>query len=797
MLFEGWFFKHNFKHKILAIAILSTSLALILMSIFILIYNLSTARNELVEKVKIQADILSQNSAAALVFKDKQTAKNILRAVSKDKQISFVGLYHVKNNSLFAQYRHTAPSEKAQLQPQQLLQSPPDWRGVKINSTNIQVVSSVIWNSEEIGLILVQSELFKLQEKMFNQVLIILAIFILSILFASVLSAKLQILVTRPINKLVAATQKIAQTKDYSILAEKETEDELGLLVDSFNAMLKEIKISTDQRIAAEQSLQLSRDKLQDQVLEQTQEIRLSMEKVKQSSQAKSEFLANMSHEIRTPMNAIVGLAHLALDTELNNKQKNYMSNIDMAAKSLLSLINDILDLSKIEAQKLTIEKIPFQLDTIKNQFTSQYYFQAKEKNLEFSFDIAPKTPDVLLGDALRLTQILTNLTNNALKFTHQGFIKISVQAIEIRPESCYLQFSVQDSGIGMSQEQLPHLFEAFNQADSSTTRVYGGTGLGLSICKQLTDLMQGEIHVETQEGKGSQFIFSLPFKQCEPSCLNEYVQSKQIDDSQVEKILKGTKILLAEDSMMNQMVASELLTKVGVVVQIANNGIEALKMVQESQPQLILMDIQMPLMDGYTATQEIRKITSDSLPIIAMTANVMPEDQQKCREVGMNGHISKPIDPQELYNELITWINADTTIHSKSSPSLLSQTTQQQTILAVDDTVDNLTLLNELLGTHYLLRSVTSGKKALALVEKSAPDLILLDIMMPDMDGYEVCRQLKQNPKTADIPIIFLSSKSDSKDKAYALSLGAADYISKPLESVVLQECISTQLEL
>ncbi len=793
MWFERWFLKHSFKHKTLAIAVLSSSLALILMSVFIFIYNLSTANNELVEKIQIQADILSQNSAAALVFKDKQTAEKILTAVAKDDQISFVALYDLKNHSLFADYSNDS------LQKNALPVLPPDWRGVKYNNDNIQIVVSVIWNDEELGLILIQTELFKLRQMMINQALIILGIFILSIILAYILSTKLQKLVTDPINKLVATTQKIAGTKDYSIFAVRETEDELGLLVDSFNHMIMEIKSSTDQLIEAENALKLNRDQLQKQVSEQTQELRLSMEEAKQSSQAKSDFLANMSHEIRTPMNAIIGMSHLALQTKLSLKQKKYLQNIELSGHSLLLLINDILDLSKIEARKLTIESVPFQIETVMNNLSSQFYFQMKDKGLDLSIDIDADIPDVLLGDSLRLTQILTNLSNNALKFTQSGYVKLSVKQVELTDKLSRLEFQVIDSGIGMSKEQKEHLFEAFTQGDTSTTRLYGGTGLGLNICKHLTKMMDGELRVESDIGKGSCFIFKLPFLLCDVHVLRSYQDSLLHNSPDDLHSISGAKILLVEDNEMNQLVAQELLNNFQLSIHVANNGIEAIKMVQQENYDLVLMDIQMPLMDGYRATQQIRQLKQfKDLPIIAMTANVMNKEQNKCLDVGMNGFIAKPINPDELYSELLKWIKA--TDSSGGSQSLVVSKPEIQikhTILAVDDMPEDLALLNELIGADYNLRVAVSGKKALQLIEKSPPDLILLDVIMPEMNGYEACMQLKQNPLSSKIPIIFLTSKNGYKDKACALSLGAIDYITKPVNPSVLRSRIRTQLNL
>ncbi|MBF0448471.1 MAG: response regulator [Magnetococcales bacterium] len=375
------------------------------------------------------------------------------------------------------------------------------------------------------------------------------------------------------------------------------------------------------------------------------------------ANRAKSDFLANMSHEIRTPMNAIIGLSHLCGQTKLSSKQRDYQRKIENSAHSLLRLINDILDFSKIEAGKLSMEQRSFTLSEILDSVNATFTVKCSEKKLAFSFNSADTIPNHLIGDSFRLLQVLNNLVGNAVKFTERGRISLSVEPLEQSDQEVTLQFSIQDSGIGMTYDQIASLFQPFHQADTSITRRYGGTGLGLVISKRLVKMMGGEIRVESQPGVGSTFRFTTKMKYSKDKIV---ARSELVPLKHAKKQLSGARILLVEDNEINQQVAQEILKAMDAEVTVANNGLESVNLAIGGHFDAVLMDVQMPVMDGFAATEEIRKqISSDVLPILAMTANVMAGDREKCLKVGMNDHIAKPIEPARLYDALIRHIRA------------------------------------------------------------------------------------------------------------------------------------------
>jgi PAS domain S-box-containing protein len=440
-----------------------------------------------------------------------------------------------------------------------------------------------------------------------------------------------------------------------------------------------------------------------------SEELRRAKEAADDASRAKGDFLANMSHEIRTPMNAVIGFSHLALSTELDARQRDYVRKIQQSGQHLLGIINDILDFSKVDAGKLEVECIALEISRVMDNLLNLVSDKVSTKRLTLVCDVAADVPNRLLGDPLRLGQVLINYVNNAIKFTTQGQIDVAVRVQDQQADSVLLRFSVTDTGIGLSAEQLGLLFKSFSQADTSTSRKYGGTGLGLAISKGLAQAMGGEVGVESVEGQGSSFWFTARLGLTDAATPFLPTQAPTLTASLEMQLaaLRGARILLVDDNDINLQIGCELLQEVGLHVDTADDGLQALHRLAQAQAvrqpyDLVLMDMQMPVMDGVTATREIRLQRQwADLPIVAMTANAMQVDRDRCLDAGMNGFITKPIDPLALWQALV--------LHVRARPGLgheapVAGTAPSQHPLPVVDSLPVVEALNTALGLRRVM---------------------------------------------------------------------------------------------
>jgi signal transduction histidine kinase/DNA-binding response OmpR family regulator len=483
---------------------------------------------------------------------------------------------------------------------------------------------------------------------------------VVALLVAGAISRFTIRVLARPLALLQRGITSVRQGK-FEPVQVSATGDEIEDLGQSFNRMIEEL-------FASQREIQQHRELLEERIRQRTEELENAMKTALAASHAKSEFLANMSHELRTPMNGLLGMLDVVLDSKLSSEQRDHLQTAQRSAYSLLALLNDILDLSKIEAGKMVLEKIPFNIRTVLDDCLKAFQARASQKKITLHLEMDASAPGDVMGDPLRVRQIVTNLLSNAIKFTDQGWVCLRLSAARSGSDQNELRnihIEVSDTGTGIEADKLQAIFDKFTQADGSITRKYGGTGLGLAITKRLAELHGGHVRVDSQVGKGSTFTVAFPWEVVESSVKQPLTPAFDAIGTAATNGLKPTsRILLVEDNLINQKVVIAILKKKGYSIDVANDGREALSSL-DANPRafdLVLMDIQMPVLDGLETTRLIRRDPRwDSLPIVAMTAHAMNGDKERCLQAGMNGYISKPVQSAHLLTTISHFLNRNT----------------------------------------------------------------------------------------------------------------------------------------
>ncbi|PKF76415.1 hybrid sensor histidine kinase/response regulator [Vibrio sp. vnigr-6D03] len=531
------------------------------------------------------------------------------------------------------------------------------------------------------------------------------------------------------------------------------------------------------------------------------QELNAAMAKAEEAVEVKSMFLANMSHEIRTPMNAIIGMAHLALKTDMSPKQRDYVSKIHSSGTLLLGIINDILDFSKIEAGKLEMENIEFTLDDVFRNVSTVTGQKAFEKNLELLFHIPRTIPQQLIGDPLRIGQVIINLVNNSVKFTDSGEITLSVELLEQIGDRIELEFTVADTGIGMTPEQSSRLFTAFTQADGSTTRKYGGTGLGLSICRRLIELMGGNIRVDSEPDVGSSFVFNVWF-----DLADQIQNSKDKWTSLRPDMLDELKVLIVDDNHHALEIMSEMLETLPIRPETASSGQEAYDMIeahinQNNPYSLVLMDWNMPELNGIEAVTLMReKLEIEKQPKVVMVTAYDKDDVKKAsNSIDISHYLTKPVSQSSLYDCLIDLFSSEDRFAELSDAARTEDNDEfngLQVLLTEDNEINQQIAFELMSGKGMEVTIANNGKEALEHLSASGDgevpfDIIFMDLQMPVMDGYEASKRIRSNSRYADTPLVAMTAHAMVEERERCLNLGMNDHISKPIDPETLYQLI------